>query len=114
MKKNYIYYAIGAAILIYWYKNKDKNKTVIDTTTGAGIVKTDLSSAASGSDMIQNLPNSLDIVLNPESGAVQMVPSPATIMPYIKTMQTSSDINVSPCCNCVNAMSGIKTMPYTC
>jgi hypothetical protein len=100
MKKNYIYYAIGAAILLYLFRNKDKSKKEINET-----IKNDL---------VESLPNSLDIVLIPDSGAIQVVPSPATIMPYIKTMQVSNDLNALPCENCGNSLSGMKTMPYTC
>lgn len=101
MKKNYIYYAIGAAILLYLFRNKDKSKK-------------DLSSTIIKNDLVESLPNSLDIVLIPDSGAIQVVPSPATIMPYIKTIQVSNNLNAMPCENCGNSLSGMKTMPYTC
>lgn len=100
MKKNYLYYAIGAAILFYLFRYKDKSKKEINET-----IK---------NDFVENLPNSLDIVSIPDSGAIQVVPSPATIMPYVKSMQVSNDLNALPCENCGNSMSGMKTMPYTC
>jgi hypothetical protein len=100
MKKNYIYFAIGAAILIFLYKSK--NKKPIEQTTGSNN-NTNLS-------MAENLPNSLDVVSNPVSGAVQIVPSPSTIMDYSKAV----NLNDSNCCNCTNSLSGYKTMPYTC
>jgi hypothetical protein len=100
MKKNYIYIAIGAAILIFLYKSKNK-KPIEQTTQSNNNI--DLS-------MAENLPNSLDVVSNPVSGAVQIVPSPSTIMDYSKAV----NLNDSNCCNCTNSISGYKKMPYTC
>jgi hypothetical protein len=100
MKKKYIYFAIGAAFLFIWYKSK--NKKPIDNTT---LPKNNIDLSVD-----KNLPNSLDIVSNPLSGAVQIVPSPTTIMDYSKAI----DLNNSNCCDCSNSINGYKAMPYIC
>jgi hypothetical protein len=99
--KNTVFYvAFGVALLFLWYKSKKKKpieQTIISNNN------TDLSTA-------ENLPNSLDVVSNPVSGTVQIVPSPSTIMDYSKAI----NLNDSNCCNCTNSITGYKIMPYTC
>ena len=99
--KNTVFYvAFGVALLFLWYKSK-KKKPIEQTTESNN--NTNLS-------MAENLPNSLDVVSNPVSGAVQIVPSPSTIMDYSKAI----DLNNPNCSDCSNSISGYKAMPYIC